>query len=59
MKRIMILFSLSFSYLWDRMWSPIWKRAMKHCGKNVFLRPMSSDIKGLWILCVGDYMFMV
>lgn len=27
---------------------------MKHCGKNVYLRPMSSDIKGLENLYVGD-----
>ena len=27
---------------------------MKHCGKDVYLRPMSSDIKGLWNLSVGD-----
>lgn len=28
---------------------------MKHCGKGVYLRPMSSDIKGLWNLSIGDY----
>ena len=28
---------------------------MKYCGKHVFLRPSSSDIKGLWNLSVGDY----
>ena len=27
---------------------------MKHCGKNVFFNPSSSDIKGLWNLSVGD-----
>lgn len=27
---------------------------MKHCGCGVYLRPMSSDIKGLWNLSVGD-----
>ncbi len=42
------------SYLWDKLWSPIWKRAMHHCGKGVYLRPMSSDIKGLKNLSVGD-----
>ena len=46
--------SLSFSYIWDKMWAPVWKRCMKHCGKGVFLRPMSSDIKGLENLSVGD-----
>lgn len=24
------------------------------CGKGVFIRPMSSDIKGLWNLSIGD-----
>lgn len=28
---------------------------MKHCGKQVYLRPASSDFKGLWNLTVGDY----
>ena len=27
---------------------------MKHCGMGVYIRPMSSDIKGLWNLSVGD-----
>lgn len=46
--------SLVPSYLWDAMWAPVWKRCMKHCGRGVYLRPMSSDIKGLWNLSVGD-----
>lgn len=46
--------SLMFPYFWDKMWAPFWKRCMKHCGKNVYLRPMSSDIKGLENLYVGD-----
>ncbi len=28
---------------------------MKQCGKHVYLRPASSDFKGLWNLTVGDY----
>ena len=44
----------ALSYLWDMMWAPLWKRSMKHCGKGVFLRPMSSDIKGIENLSVGD-----
>lgn len=47
--------SLIPSYLWDKLWAPVWKRAMKHCGKGVYLRPMSSDIKGLENLSIGDY----
>ena len=46
--------SLVFPYLWDKIWSPVYKRAMKHCGKGVYLRPMSSDLKGLWNMSIGD-----
>ena len=46
--------SLSFSYLWDKFWSFFWKRSMKYCGKGVYLRPMSSDLKGLWNMSIGD-----
>lgn len=42
------------AWLWDKIWAPVWKRCMKQCGKNVYLRPMSSDIKGLQNLSVGD-----
>lgn len=50
----LIKISLIPSYLWDAIWAPIYKRAMSHCGKNVYLRPMSSDIKGIENLSVGD-----
>ena len=49
-----VKFSLSFSYLWDKLWAPFYKRSMKHCGRGVYLRPMSSDLKGLWNMSVGD-----
>lgn len=47
--------SLSFSYLWDIIWIIFYKKNMKHCGKSVYLRPMSSDLKGLENLSIGDY----
>lgn len=47
--------SLIPSFLWDALCSPIWKRCMKHCGKGVYLRPMSSNIKGLYNLSIGDF----
>lgn len=50
----LIKVSLFPSFLWDMIWSPLWKKKMKSCGRNVFLRPLSSDIKGLWNLSVGD-----
>lgn len=42
------------SYIWDAMWAPVYKRAMKHCGRDVYIRPMSSDIKGVQNMSVGD-----
>lgn len=45
---------LAPAYLWDALWTPVWKHGMRYCGKDVYLRPMSSDIKGLWNLSVGD-----
>ena len=46
--------SLLPAYLWDMLWAPVWKRAMRYCGRGVYLRPMSSDIKGIRNLSVGD-----
>lgn len=46
--------SLAPIWLWDKMWAWAWKCSMKHCGKGVRLRPLSSDIKGLQNLSVGD-----
>lgn len=43
------------SYLYDKVLSFFYKGSMKACGKHVYLRPSSSDFKGLWNLCVGDY----
>ena len=41
-------------YLNDKAASFFYKRAMKHCGKGVYMRPLRSDIKGLRNLSVGD-----
>ena len=46
--------SVSFSFLWDKLWAQVYKHSMKHCGRDVYLRPMSSDLKGLWNLSIGD-----
>lgn len=51
---LMLKCSLLPAYLWDMMWAPVWKRAMRYCGRGVYLRPMSSDIKGVRNLSVGD-----
>ena len=50
----LIKLSLVPGYIWDWIWASVWKRGMKHCGKGVYLRPMSSDIKGLGNLSIGD-----
>lgn len=42
------------AFLWDKMWAPLYKISMRHCGKNVYIRPTCSDFKGLWNLSVGD-----
>ena len=51
---IFVKISLVPAWLWDWVWAPVWKRGMRHCGKGVYLRPMSSDIKGIENLSVGD-----
>ena len=51
---IIVSLSLSFSYIWDKLWTPFYKRSMKYCGQGVYLRPMSSDFKGLKNLSIGD-----
>lgn len=52
---LVIKLSLSFSFLLDKFLSIFYKKEMKQCGKNVYLRPTSSDLKGLWNLSIGDY----
>jgi glycosyltransferase involved in cell wall biosynthesis/acetyltransferase-like isoleucine patch superfamily enzyme len=51
---VSVKISLLPGWAWDKLWAPVWKRAMKSCGRGVYLRPMSSDIKGLQNLSVGD-----
>lgn len=52
---ILAKISIAFPYVWDKFWSPAWKKCMKHCGTGVSLRPCSSDIRGLKNLSIGDY----
>lgn len=51
---MIVKISLSPAWLWDKIWAWAWKRNMKHCGKDVYVRPLSSDIKGLQNLSIGD-----
>ena len=52
--RILIKISRVPAYLWDMMWAPVYKKARRSCGHGVYLRPMSSDMKGLENLSIGD-----
>ena len=47
---IVVLLSRSFPYMWDKIWSVFYKKSMKYCGRHVYIRPMSSDFKGLYNL---------
>lgn len=51
---IVRLFSV-IPYVSDMFASFFYKRAMRHCGNGVFLRPLHSDLKGLWNLSIGDF----
>ena len=42
-------------YLWDKLLCIFYKRAMKDCGKGVYLRPSRCEIKDLHNLSIGDY----
>lgn len=42
-------------YIADLIFAFFYKQSMKHCGKHVYLRPLSSDFKGLWNMSIGDH----
>lgn len=52
---ILIKLSLALPYLWDWLLAFAYKKSMKYCGRNVYMRPTHSDFKGLWNLSVGDF----
>lgn len=45
---------LSLPYIIDKFQSFFYKRAFKSCGRNVYLRPLSSDFKGLGNMMIGN-----
>lgn len=51
--KIIVKASLAIPYIYDGMLSVFYKRVMKYCGPKVYLRPSSSDFKGLQNLSVG------
>ena len=50
----MIKSVLAIPYVFDKFLAFFYKACMKHCGKSVYIRPLSSDFKGLENLSVGD-----
>ena len=52
--KVGVRLSLSLPYIYDKLLSIFYKRCMKHCGKGVYLRPSSSDFKGIENLSIGD-----
>lgn len=46
---------LFFSYIYDKLLGKLYKKSMKYCGRKVYIRPSSSDFKGLKNLSVGDF----
>ncbi len=41
-------------YLYDKVLFWFYRRAMRHCGEGVYMRPSQSDMKGLHNLSVSD-----
>ena len=52
---VIIKASLAIPYLADKLLAVCYKKCMRHCGKGVYIRPLSSDFKGLENLSIGDY----
>lgn len=52
--KLALTFSVLPSYLWDMLFVRYYKSSMKHCGKNVYIRPSHCDLKGLWNMSVGN-----
>ena len=42
-------------YILELCASFVMKKCMKRCGKSVYIRPLTSDFKGLYNLSIGDY----
>lgn len=49
-----IKFTAIIPWIWDKILSYFYKKSMKYCGKNVYIRPSQSDFKGLWNLSIGE-----
>ncbi len=55
---IILIVSAAIPFLWDAILSFCIKKQMKSCGNNVYLRPSSSDFKGLYNLSIGNHVII-
>lgn len=53
--QIIIKATAILPYVTDKVLGYFYKKAMRHCGKHVYLRPLYSDFKGIENLSIGDY----
>lgn len=51
--KTIVKLTLAFPYIFDKILSIFYRKTMKCCGPKVYLRPSSSDFKGLQNLSVG------
>lgn len=51
---IIIRIILAIPYLFDKFLAMFYRHSMKSCGSNVYLRPSSSDFKGIENLSIGN-----
>lgn len=51
---LVIKTSAVLPYLYDKVLSFFYKKAMKHCGRCVYMRPSASDFKGIENMSIGD-----
>lgn len=52
---IVIKFFQAIPFLLDKIYGYCIKKQMKKCGRDVYIRPLSSDFKGLYNLSVGSH----
>lgn len=52
--RVGVKLLLIFPWLIDKMQSHVYRHSFKSCGSNVYLRPSSSDFKGIENFSIGN-----
>lgn len=52
--QLLVKTTLVVPFLWDQLLSFIYRHSFKSCGRNVYMRPSSSDFKGIENFSVGN-----